>query len=129
MSFIDKQAYWVVVDKDNEPIGFIMTRDLPESLFIHELSVSQKWQNKGVGKLLIQKIIDVAKEKNYPMISLTTFRYVPWNAPFYQLLGFSILTRDEAPSSLQSILEKEISETGFDPKTRCIMALVLQGKY
>ncbi|WP_066746903.1 GNAT family N-acetyltransferase, partial [Proteus myxofaciens] len=65
LAFIEKQFHWVAVNKDDEPVGFIMVDDLPESLFIHEISVSSAWQNKGIGKQLIQKVIDEAKARQY----------------------------------------------------------------
>ncbi len=38
------------------PLVLSLTQQLPESVFIHELSVSKDWQNKGIGKLLIQTV-------------------------------------------------------------------------
>lgn len=121
LKFIEKQAHWVAVNESNELVGFIMTQALPESLFIHELSVSKAWQNQGIGKLLIQHVIDRAKEKQFSAVTLTTFRHVLWNAPFYQRLGFVILPNNEVPASLQEILMHEVTEGGFAPETRCAM--------
>ncbi|WYW97883.1 GNAT family N-acetyltransferase [Proteus vulgaris] len=121
LAFIHQQGHWVAVNSDNEPVGFIMTKPLPESLFIHELSVSEAWQNKGIGKLLIQKIKDEAKAHQLSAITLTTFRHVPWNAPYYQRLGFSILSENEIPPSLQEILDDEVERGGFVKETRCAM--------
>lgn len=121
LAFIDQQGHWVAVNGDNEPVGFIMTIALPESLFIYELSVSQDWQNRGIGKLLIQKVKDKAKVHKFDSVTLTTFRHVPWNAPYYQRLGFSILPESEIPHSLQEILDDEVERGGFVKETRCAM--------
>ncbi|MCK9782995.1 MULTISPECIES: GNAT family N-acetyltransferase [Enterobacterales] len=121
VAFIRQQGHWVAVNRDNEPVGFIMTTSLPESLFIHELSVSLDWQNRGIGKLLIQKVKDEAKLHKFDAITLTTFRHVPWNAPYYQRLGFSILPESEIPSSLQAVLDNEVERGGFAKETRCAM--------
>lgn len=121
--FIHQQGHWVAVNSDNEPVGFMMTTALPESLFIHELSVSQDWQNRGIGKLLIQKVKDEAKAHKFDSVTLTTFRHVPWNAPYYQRLGFSILPENEIPYSLQKILDDEVESGGFLKETRCAMKL------
>lgn len=121
LKFIEKQAHWVAVDAHSEPVGFIMTQDLPESLFIHELSVSEAWQNQGIGKLLIQKVINKAIENQFSAVTLTTFRHVPWNEPFYQRLGFVILPNNEIPASLQAILTHEVTRGGFAAETRCAM--------
>lgn len=121
LAFINHKGHWVAINSDNEPVGFIMTTPLPESLFIHELSVSQDWQNRGIGKLLIQKIKDEAKIHKFDVVTLTTFRHVPWNAPYYQRLGFSILSESEIPHSLQEILNNEVESGGFVKGSRCAM--------
>ena len=121
LEFINQHDHWVAVNHDNEPVGFIMTQTLPDSLFIHELSVSQDWQNNGIGKLLIQKVKDEAKARKFDAVTLTTFRHVPWNAPYYQRLGFSILPENEVPHSLQEILDDEVERGGFVKETRCAM--------
>lgn len=123
LASIEKQSHWVAVNENDEPVGFIMTADLPESLFIHEISVSSAWQNKGIGKQLIQKVIDEAKARQYSAVTLTTFRHVVWNAPFYQRLGFVILPENEIPFSLQKILDNEVNEAGFERAARCAMKL------
>lgn len=121
LAFINHKGHWVAVNSENEPVGFIMTTPLPESLFIHELSVSEAWQNRGIGKLLIQKVKDEAKAHQFSAVTLTTFRHVPWNAPYYQRLGFSILSESEIPHSLQEILNNEVESGGFVKETRCAM--------
>ncbi len=36
----------------------------------------------------------------YPAVTLTTFREVPWNAPFYTCLGFAMLDELTLPAGL-----------------------------
>ncbi|MBI6273960.1 GNAT family N-acetyltransferase [Proteus mirabilis] len=121
IQFIHQHAHWVAVNHDNHPVGFIMTQQLPESVFIHELSVSQDWQNKGIGKLLIQTVKNEAKLQQFNAVTLTTFRDVPWNAPYYQRLGFYILLEHQIPYSLQQILDNEVVHGGFAREMRCAM--------
>lgn len=125
LAFINHKGHWVAVNRENEPVGFIMTKPLPESLFIYELSVSQDWQNRGIGKLLIQKVKDEAKLHHFDAVTLTTFRHVAWNAPYYQRLGFSILSESEIPHSLQEILDDEVESGGFVKEMRCAMKFEL----
>ncbi len=121
IQFIHQHAHWVAVNHDNHPVGFIMTQQLPESVFIHELSVSKDWQNKGIGKLLIQTVKNEAKLQQFNAVTLTTFRDVPWNAPYYQRLGFHILLEHQIPYSLQQILDNEVEHGGFAREMRCAM--------
>lgn len=50
---------------------------------------------------------------------------VPWNAPFYQRMGFVILSNSAIPTSLQTILDREVAQCGFKRETRCAMNFVL----
>jgi hypothetical protein len=51
---------------------------------------------------------------------LTTFRDVPWNARYYQRLGFVILTDDEVTPGLQAIREHQAA-IGLDRWPRVCM--------
>jgi hypothetical protein len=50
-------------------------------------------------------------------VTLTTFRDVPWNAPFYRRLGFEVV--DELPSGLAAIRAHE-AMAGDDDFGPCV---------
>jgi hypothetical protein len=54
-------------------------------------------------------------------VTLTTFRDVPWNAPYYERLGFQAIA-DNSPG-LAEIMREEASR-GLDPATRVAMILL-----
>jgi hypothetical protein len=53
-------------------------------------------------------------------VTLTTFRTVPWNMPWYLRLGFEIVATEELGPVLLSILRDE-KRRGLDPETRVAM--------
>jgi hypothetical protein len=57
-------------------------------------------------------------------VTLTTFRDLPWNAPFYQGMGFVELIPSAADHHLREALQAEITH-GFPPERRCAMRLPL----
>lgn len=120
LGYIQQQMEWVAVDNDDQPIGFINTQKLGNSLHIDEVSVVQSWQGKGVGRALILHVIDYASQKSFDNITLTTFCDIPWNAPYYQRLGFSIIEFSDLSCILKSILQQEV-DTGFAIEDRCAM--------
>lgn len=120
LGYIQQRMAWVAVDNDDQPIGFINTQKLGNSLHIAEVSVAQSWQGKGVGRALILHVIDYALQKSFDNITLTTFRDIPWNAPYYQRLGFSIIESSDLSCTLKSILQQEV-DTGFAIEDRCAM--------
>ncbi|MTC57901.1 MULTISPECIES: GNAT family N-acetyltransferase [Providencia] len=116
---------WLAVDQHDKPVGFIMAQRLADSLHIVELSVCQSAQGQGLGKKLINQIISFAKIQQISQVTLTTFREVAWNAPYYQRLGFSIIEPAQLTEPLQEILQHEI-DAGFQAIDRCAMQLMIQ---
>jgi hypothetical protein len=53
-----------------------------------------------------------------PSITLTTFRDVPWNAPYYEKLGFHIVT--PLTAELEALLDEQ-AKWGLDPELRVVM--------
>ncbi len=77
----------LLAEAAGQPIGFILTEPLDDALFIVEVAVHQDWQHQGIGRMLLKQVIEGAQQMGYPAVTLTTFREVPWNAPFYTRLG------------------------------------------
>ncbi|EMA3642425.1 GNAT family N-acetyltransferase [Providencia stuartii] len=122
LQFIQDNREWVAVDNDDQPIGFINVDKLTHSLHIGEISVCQSWQGKGVGRALIQHILHYALQHHFDYVTLTTFREIPWNAPYYQRFGFSIIDEEALPTELEEILQQEI-DAGFNAADRCAMRI------
>lgn len=109
---------------DERPIGFLLTEPLDDALFIVEIAVHQAWQGRGIGRMMLEQVIESARQAAYPAVTLTTFRDVPWNAPFYTRLGFSMLSELRLPAGLAAKRALE-TEHGLPPETRCAMRLTL----
>lgn len=61
-----------------------------------------------------------ARAANFRQASLTTFRDVPFNAPFYARLGFEPMPLDTAPQALNAKFQAEVPD-GIDPASRVLM--------
>ncbi len=55
---------------------------------IYELVVAKNYRNKGMGKLIHQKIIEYAKEKNCHIIELDVWFFNQIAISFYECLGY-----------------------------------------
>jgi GNAT superfamily N-acetyltransferase len=95
---------------------------MTDTVHIAEIDVIRHWQKKGVGRRLMQAVIEAVRMRGALGITLTTDRHVTFNAPFYASLGFRILDAGERPAELSRILERE-AEHGADPARRVAMAL------
>lgn len=108
---------WVVVDADAQPQGFLSAERQGDVLHIHEVSVAQKIQGQGWGRKLLVTAMACAHSNQLRAVTLTTFKYVPWNAPFYARLGFKPCVDER----LAQILADEYAH-GFEPGSRCAMS-------
>jgi predicted N-acetyltransferase YhbS len=89
------ELLWVACGDDSLPIGFLGAERFGLELHIAELSVQLDWQQRGIGRRLVETAVHHARLMNLSAVTLTTFRDVPWNAPSYAKLGFKVVS---APS-------------------------------
>jgi predicted N-acetyltransferase YhbS len=86
--------------------------------------VSHEAQGKGAGRALIAGVVAEARARGLQAVTLTTFRDIPWNAPFYARCGFVEVPEAEFGSLFTLVREREI-EAGLDAASRCAMRLRL----
>jgi hypothetical protein len=56
----------------------------------------------------------------YMMLTLTTFRAVPWNLPFYARMGLVEIPRETLRPELAAVVAEE-AHRGLDSRTRAVM--------
>lgn len=115
---------WVAVDESDQPMGFVAVTDHGEESFVAQLSVMTEAQGRGLGRVLMRTAIEDARARGQRAVTLTTFRKVPWNAPFYAELGFRLLAPDELSPHLVGVRADEAAR-GLLPAERCAMRLDL----
>ncbi|AFP68519.1 TPA: GNAT family N-acetyltransferase [Enterobacter kobei] len=121
LNYAERGLSWLALANDH-PVGFILAEAHATSLFIVELSVHLDWQGKGIGRQLINAVADHAREGGLSSLTLTTFCDVPWNAPFYERLGFEYVT-ELTPELRQKREDETAHGLAFD--SRCAMRLPL----
>ena len=62
---------------------------------LEEVDVHPDHGRRGVGTALVRAVCDWVRRSGHAEITLTTFRALPWNMPFYRRLGFEEM-RDDA---------------------------------
>ncbi|KAH8678869.1 putative acetyltransferase [Tricladium varicosporioides] len=111
---------WIAVNDWDQPIGFLGGHDIEGKFHLAEVSVAREFQGRGVGRALMATMVEQAQREGYKAITLTTFRNVPWNGPWYRRLGFSEVDEKNVDHYYLSILENE-AEHGLDRSSRCVM--------
>jgi GNAT superfamily N-acetyltransferase len=84
---INAKRAWVA-EADGRRVGYAIARVLDGVGHLQEVSVLPEYGRRGIGRALIQRVIDWARGEGYPALTLLTFRDVPWNGPYYEKLGF-----------------------------------------
>jgi len=91
--FGENPVWWALVaENEEEIIGFALyyirfSTWKGQRMYLEDLLVTEKMRGKGVGKLLFDKLIEEAKEKN---LSGIAWQVLDWNEPainFYKKLG------------------------------------------
>ncbi len=124
-AFIRAGLCWVATQaRDGHRIAFLSAEVQPDALHIREISVIPPWQKKGIGRALVEQAADAAMARRMPALTLTTFRDIAWNAPYYERLGFVTLDEDDAGVRLSNILVDE-AKHGLPADRRCAMRRTL----
>lgn len=108
-----------------EAVGFICCSLADDELHVRELAVRMSSQRRGIGRMLIDTAAAAARVGGLSALTLTTFRDVPWNAPYYERIGFSVVPEAKMPMQFQKILDEE-AQSGLRRDLRCVMRLVLR---
>ncbi len=81
-------------------------------------------QRQGIGRALLDATCLAAKESGYSFIALTTYRDVPFNRPWYERNGFSVISEADIGPDLAAVREHE-RRIGLDQRPRVCMRKVL----
>jgi len=87
------------------PVGFACVDLVDGAPHIWQLAVHPDHGRRGLGRALVEAVCDWARTERFDVITLTTYRDVPWNGPFYESLGFAAL--DVLTPGLLAIREHE----------------------
>jgi len=123
-SFTRHGAVQVAEGTANRLIGFVLTGFLDGAGHVYEMSVLPDQARQGIGRKLLDASCAYAYAKGARKMTLSTFRDVPWNGPFYLKSGFTIVDRTNWTPALHVLHEREIM-SGFDVSRRCFMEKIL----
>jgi GNAT superfamily N-acetyltransferase len=115
---------WCALGERGDVIGYAIALWLGRDLHLDEIDVHPAHQQRGVGRALIDAVRAHAEAHGARRLTLTTFRFVPWNMPWYERLGFVALDARGLRGELAEIFEAEIA-SGLARERRVAMALEL----
>jgi len=111
---------WVAL-ADDVPVGFAHVEVIePDVAHLEEVDVHPEYARRGLGTRLVMHVCAWATAAGYQSVSLTTFRDVAWNMPFYAQLGFEVVPAEQLSRALRALAEDE-RRRGLEPSRRVVM--------
>ena len=101
---------WVAVDEHDRPVAYLISDVVDGCAHIEQVSVAPSHARRGLGAALIDHLAAVTGRP----LTLTTFRDVPWNAPYYERLGFRVF--EPGPELAAIVREEAVRIPGDAPR-------------
>jgi GNAT superfamily N-acetyltransferase len=100
--------------------AFVMFRPVEDSFYIEQIDVLPAFERQRIGAALIDAVADRARATGLARLTLSTFREVPRNAPYYRRLGFDDIVDGELTPGLLEIRREHLAR-GLDEEARVFM--------
>jgi GNAT superfamily N-acetyltransferase len=101
-AFVDDGRAWVA-EHDGTVAGYLLAAVVDGEGHVEQVSVDPAFAGHRIGSTLVEQAADWADGP----LTLTTFRDVAWNGPYYERLGFRWLADDEIGPELRAVREAE----------------------
>lgn len=111
---------WVATDDHDALVGYLRTGWVDEAPHLEQVTVDPAHGRRGHGRALIAHAENWGRTMGAGRMTLTTYRDVPWNGPYYQRLGWRELAPDELGPELRTIRAGEAAR-GLDRWARTAM--------
>lgn len=119
-----RKGHSLVAHVGDEMAGFLVAQPFSRELHIWEMNVLPRFGRRGIGSGLVRAAMIDARNTGFKALTLTTFRDLPWNGPFYARLGFEEVTALDAHIRLAGELAVEV-DNGLPAERRCAMICFL----
>lgn len=107
-----------VDEREGTQVGYLITEIVDGCAHIEQVSVLPRMRGRRIGERLVEHLAGWARDRRLPALTLTTYRDVPWNGPYWARLGFRELI--EPGPGLRAIRDDEIAR-GLDAWPRLAM--------
>jgi GNAT superfamily N-acetyltransferase len=113
-------SLWVAEDDDGRIVGWAEAGEVDGEGHLDQVSVLPEHQGAGLGSALVEVVAAWTADRGLHALTLTTFRDVPWNGPWYERRDFVVLDQAELGPELAAIRASERAR-GLDVGPRVAM--------
>jgi GNAT superfamily N-acetyltransferase len=110
----------VAADESDQIVGFALVREIGLFAHLEEIDVLPAHGRQGLGSALLEAVCEWAYSRGFSAVTLSTFRDVAWNAPFFTRRGFALIPPAELPPELIEIVQREAKQ-GLRTDLRVVM--------
>jgi N-acetylglutamate synthase-like GNAT family acetyltransferase len=100
-----KPDAWGAVDERDHAIAYLLTDLVDGCAHIEQVSVASAHAGRGIGATLIDHLARTTSAQKIPALTLTAFRDVAWNAPYYARLGFEVIEPADQGPEMRDLIE------------------------
>lgn len=118
--FVASGGAWVACGSGGAVVAYLLTERVDSTVHVEQVTVHPEFARRGLGAGLIDVAATWARDKGLYGLTLTTFRDVPWNAPYYRRLGFTELLESQWGPDLTAKVARE-SAAGLSRWPRVVM--------
>jgi len=105
-------------------LGFVLLEIVDDGLHVEQVTVAPDFGRSGIGSALMGAAVELARSQGFDRMTLTTYRDVPFNGPFYVSLGWQPIPDTELTDGLREVRDRERA-AGLDEWPRQAMQLRL----
>ena len=106
-AYLQDGRAWVSTDSADEPIAYILLDVVDRFAHIEQVTVHPQHARRGIGGALIEEAERWVTARGLDGLTLTTFKQVPWNAPYYGRLGFHEVPESQWTDGIRRIVQHE----------------------
>jgi GNAT superfamily N-acetyltransferase len=116
---IGLRQVWVAFEADDVPVGMVIASVRDGSAHIDEMDVLPAHGGRGLGTLMLDQACAWAQAQGYSAVTLSTFRDVPWNGPFYTRTAFELCRRASGLPPCAQSAKKRPSMAACESRREC----------
>ena len=112
----------VATDTVDLPVAYLILEELDGWAHIDQVTVHPDHARQGLGRSLILEAGRWAAKRGLQGLTLTTFRDIPWNAPYYRRLGFKEVPENHWSAGIRRVVAAETAH-GLNRWPRVVMEM------
>lgn len=126
LAALRRDELWVWAEPDGPALAYLLLDDVDGATHVEQVSVHPSAAGRSLGRALIEAAVARAERRGEDRVTLTTFADVPWNRPYYERLGFTVVPVEDLGPQLRRVRAHE-ADLGLDRWPRVAMARFLPG--